>query len=128
MSAQLQEQQRQQQSLATQANDLVATIATEPATPDATTTGTPAAHDTGAGRTQASRPSQFPEIKNRASESDSPYVRLHADTPVAWQLLDDAALDRAGAENKPIFMHIGFLSDHRESARFYYIHLSLSLF
>lgn len=56
-------------------------------------------------------------LQNRASESDSPYVRKHADTPVAWQFLDQATLERAKDENKPIFMHIGFLADHRELSR-----------
>ena len=56
----------------------------------------------------------FPELRNRAAESDSPYVRGHADTPVAWQVLDADTLARAAAENKPIFMHIGFLADHRK--------------
>ncbi|KAK4143605.1 uncharacterized protein C8A04DRAFT_12226 [Dichotomopilus funicola] len=56
--------------------------------------------------------STLPKLKNRAGESDSPYVRLHASTPVAWQPLDADTLARATAENKPIFMHIGFLADH----------------
>jgi hypothetical protein len=60
------------------------------------------------------RGSAFPDLRNRAGESDSPYVRRHADTPVAWQFLDAETLARATAENKPIFMHIGFLADHRE--------------
>ncbi|KAK4124758.1 hypothetical protein N657DRAFT_570700 [Parathielavia appendiculata] len=58
------------------------------------------------------RGSVFPDLRNRAGESDSPYVRRHTDTPVAWQMLDAATLARATAENKPIFMHIGFLADH----------------
>jgi len=53
-------------------------------------------------------------LRNRAGESNSPYVRRHADTPVAWQPLDRATLERATRENRPIFMHIGFLADHRE--------------
>jgi hypothetical protein len=56
--------------------------------------------------------SNLPPLRNRAGESDSPYVRRHAETPVAWQLLDQDTLSRAAAENKPIFMHIGFLADH----------------
>ncbi|AEO61160.1 hypothetical protein MYCTH_2311055 [Thermothelomyces thermophilus ATCC 42464] len=56
--------------------------------------------------------SAFPPLQNRAGESDSPYVRRHADTPVAWQVLDAETLARATAENKPIFMHIGFQADH----------------
>jgi hypothetical protein len=67
----------------------------------------------GAARGSSSSASAFPDLQNRAGESDSPYVRRHADTPVAWQLLDAATLARATAENKPIFMHIGFLADHR---------------
>ncbi|KXX82366.1 Spermatogenesis-associated protein 20 [Madurella mycetomatis] len=60
------------------------------------------------------RPDATPpeSLRNRAGESDSPYVRYHAQTPVAWQLLDAATLARATVENKPIFMHIGFLADH----------------
>ncbi|KAK4102347.1 hypothetical protein N658DRAFT_447971 [Parathielavia hyrcaniae] len=58
------------------------------------------------------RGSVFPDLQNRAGESGSPYVRRHADTPVAWQMLDAATLARATAENKPIYMHIGFLADH----------------
>ncbi|KAK3311588.1 uncharacterized protein B0T15DRAFT_521924 [Chaetomium strumarium] len=58
------------------------------------------------------RDAAFPALQNRAGESDSPYVRRHADTPVAWQMLDADTLARATAENKPIFMHIGFLADH----------------
>jgi hypothetical protein len=55
-------------------------------------------------------------LRNRAGESQSPYVRRHADTPVAWQPLDKATLEYSTRENKPIFMHIGFLADHRELA------------
>ncbi|KAK0725819.1 hypothetical protein B0H67DRAFT_481195 [Lasiosphaeris hirsuta] len=56
--------------------------------------------------------SSFPPLRNHARESSSPYVQRHGDTPVAWQLLDAKTLDRAVKENKPIFMHIGFLADH----------------
>lgn len=108
MSARLQEQQRQQ---AIQPNDKATSVATGPSGPDdVLTTG-----DTRAAFTRG----PFPDLTNRAGESDSPYVRLHANTPVAWQLLDDATLQRATAENKPIFMHIGFLADHREFALYY---------
>ncbi|KAK0717352.1 hypothetical protein B0T26DRAFT_647100 [Lasiosphaeria miniovina] len=57
-------------------------------------------------------PASFPSLRNRAGESQSPYVRQHADTPVLWQLLDTATLARATGENKPVFMHIGFQADH----------------
>ncbi|KAM7187403.1 Protein of unknown function, DUF255 domain containing protein [Naviculisporaceae sp. PSN 640] len=106
MSAQLQEQQRQQQEQeATQPNALATPVATGSSSLDASLT----AHAAGVGLSQVS--SSY--LTNRASESDSPYVRLHASTPVAWQLLDDATLERAKAESKPIFMHIGFLADHQ---------------
>ncbi len=62
----------------------------------------------------APAPSGLPNLQSAAAESDSPYVRRHADTPVAWRALDEDTLARAAAENKPIFMHIGFLADHRE--------------
>ena len=52
-------------------------------------------------------------LRNRARESRSPYVRLHAETPVAWQPVDESTLALAVSQNKPIFMHIGFLADHR---------------
>ncbi|KAK3996242.1 spermatogenesis-associated protein 20 [Cladorrhinum sp. PSN332] len=51
-------------------------------------------------------------LQNRARESRSPYVRLHAETPVAWQPVDESTLTLAVSQNKPIFMHIGFLADH----------------
>ncbi|KAL1894869.1 hypothetical protein Sste5346_005556 [Sporothrix stenoceras] len=51
-------------------------------------------------------------LTNRAGESNSPYVRAQADTPVHWQLFGKEALDRAKQENKPIFLHIGFLACH----------------
>lgn len=68
--------------------------------------GTPATSNT-------QQPASFGQLRNRAAESQSPYVRVHAKTPVAWQLLNADTLKRAQAENKPIFMHIGFLADHR---------------
>lgn len=63
----------------------------------------------------APAPSGLPNLQSAAAEADSPYVRRHADTPVAWRALDEDTLARAAAENKPIFMHIGFLADHRPS-------------
>ncbi|KAI1211958.1 uncharacterized protein F4807DRAFT_417054 [Annulohypoxylon truncatum] len=58
---------------------------------------------------------KYPEttpLRNRALESKSPYVRAHADSLVAWQLLDDDAVSRAKRENKLIFLSIGFLASH----------------
>ncbi|KAF3768785.1 hypothetical protein M406DRAFT_82026 [Cryphonectria parasitica EP155] len=56
--------------------------------------------------------SGLPPLQNRAAQSSSPYVRAHASSPVAWQLLDDEATQRAKKENKLVFMNIGFKSCH----------------
>lgn len=58
------------------------------------------------------KPMETKPLRNRALESKSPYVRAHADSLVAWQLLDDNAIDRAKKENKLIFLSIGFLASH----------------
>lgn len=59
--------------------------------------------------------SDLPALQNRAAASTSPYVQSHASTPVAWQLLDDEAIQRAKKDNKLIFMNIGFKSCHCKS-------------
>ncbi|KAL0937257.1 DUF255 domain protein [Colletotrichum truncatum] len=51
-------------------------------------------------------------LVNRVGQSKSPYVRSHAEGRVAWQLLDDEAIERARKENKLIFLHIGFKACH----------------
>jgi uncharacterized protein YyaL (SSP411 family) len=53
-------------------------------------------------------------LRNRASESLSPFVRSFANSPVAWQLLDNATIERAKKEHKLIFLHIGYKACHRE--------------
>lgn len=56
--------------------------------------------------------SDFPAFRNRAGKSTSPYVRAQASSPVAWQLLDEEAVQRAKKENKLLFLSIGFKSCH----------------
>ncbi|KAI0019978.1 hypothetical protein F4780DRAFT_393840 [Xylariomycetidae sp. FL0641] len=51
-------------------------------------------------------------MANRAAKSLSPFVRSHANSLVAWQLLDKEAIDRATRENKLVFLHIGFFASH----------------
>ncbi|SPO00219.1 related to DUF255 domain protein [Cephalotrichum gorgonifer] len=51
-------------------------------------------------------------LKNRVASSKSPYVSSQAGSPVAWQLLDEEAVSRARAENKMIFLNIGYNSCH----------------
>ncbi|KAB5562702.1 hypothetical protein GE09DRAFT_1109260 [Coniochaeta sp. 2T2.1] len=52
------------------------------------------------------------ELRNRASDSNSPYIRSHATSPVKWQLLDSEAVTRAQRENKLIFLNVGFKACH----------------
>lgn len=56
--------------------------------------------------------SNLPPLENRAAQSTSPYVRSHASSPIAWQILDDESIQRAKKENKLVFMNIGFKSCH----------------
>ncbi len=49
---------------------------------------------------------------NRLAAETSPYLRQHADNPVAWQPWDDAALAAARAEDKPILLSIGYSACH----------------
>jgi len=51
-------------------------------------------------------------LRNRAGESKSPYISAQADGPVAWQLLDDESVSRAKAENKMVFLNIGYMACH----------------
>ena len=48
----------------------------------------------------------------RLAEESSPYLQLHADNPVAWYPWGAAALERARAENKPLFISIGYFTCH----------------
>jgi uncharacterized protein YyaL (SSP411 family) len=51
-------------------------------------------------------------MPNRLADSTSPYLRQHADNPVAWEPWDALSLGRAAAENKPIFLSVGYSSCH----------------
>lgn len=42
----------------------------------------------------------------------SAYLALHADDPVQWRLLDQAALAEAQRDNKPIFLSSGYFACH----------------
>lgn len=44
----------------------------------------------------------------RLADSPSPYLQMHADNPVEWYPWGEAAFARAQAENKPIFLSIGY--------------------
>src|SRR5438132_3434603 len=49
---------------------------------------------------------------NRLSRELSPYLLQHADNPVDWFAWGDEAFAKARAENKPIFLSIGYSTCH----------------
>jgi uncharacterized protein len=49
---------------------------------------------------------------NRLSHETSPYLRQHAHNPVDWYPWGAAALDKAGAEHKPILLSVGYSACH----------------
>ena len=49
---------------------------------------------------------------NRLINEKSPYLLQHAHNPVDWYPWSQDALDKARAENKPIFLSIGYASCH----------------
>jgi uncharacterized protein YyaL (SSP411 family) len=52
------------------------------------------------------------ELKNRAGESTSPYVRGHATNPVAWQLWNQETLKLAKEKDSLIFLSVGYAACH----------------
>src|SRR5690606_62878 len=51
-------------------------------------------------------------MPNRLVAEKSPYLRQHADNPVAWLPWGDEALAKARTEGKPIFLSIGYSTCH----------------
>jgi uncharacterized protein YyaL (SSP411 family) len=51
-------------------------------------------------------------MTNRLANESSPYLRQHAENPVDWLPWGDEALARARAEDKPIFLSIGYSACH----------------
>lgn len=96
MSAQLQQQANAAAAAAANGGDGVATpAASQPQAIDAITPDV-----------------ESPALRNRAGDSESPYIQAHQDTPVAWQLLDKDSVALAKSQNKLIFMNIGFKACH----------------
>ncbi len=52
------------------------------------------------------------EHTNRLAREKSPYLLQHAHNPVDWFAWGDEAFERARAENKPIFLSIGYSTCH----------------
>lgn len=51
-------------------------------------------------------------MTNRLAQSQSLYLRKHAENPIDWWSWGEEALDKAQQENKPIFLSIGYSSCH----------------
>lgn len=51
-------------------------------------------------------------MSNRLANEDSPYLQQHKNNPVDWWSWCDEAFERAEAENKAIFISIGYSSCH----------------
>ena len=51
-------------------------------------------------------------MSNRLAHEKSPYLLQHADNPVAWLPWGEEAFAQARAENKPIFLSIGYSTCH----------------
>lgn len=49
---------------------------------------------------------------NRLVHEPSPYLRQHADNPVDWWPWSDEAFAQAAAEDKPVFLSIGYATCH----------------
>ncbi len=59
-------------------------------------------------------PGNLPEhlMPNKLAHQTSPYLLQHADNPVDWYPWGEEALSRARAEEKPIFLSIGYAACH----------------
>lgn len=51
-------------------------------------------------------------MPNRLATEQSPYLRQHADNPVDWLPWGDEAFAKARAEQKPVFLSIGYSTCH----------------
>ncbi len=51
-------------------------------------------------------------LTNRLASETSPYLKQHADNPVAWQPWDDHALREARLADKPILLSVGYSACH----------------
>ncbi len=51
-------------------------------------------------------------MSNRLKLATSPYLKQHAENPVDWYPWGEEAWDRAKAENKPVFLSVGYSSCH----------------
>jgi uncharacterized protein YyaL (SSP411 family) len=62
--------------------------------------------------TMTSTATTHPKHTNRLIDATSPYLLQHAHNPVDWFPWGDEALNKARAEDKPIFLSIGYAACH----------------
>jgi len=51
-------------------------------------------------------------MSNRLAMENSPYLRQHADNPVDWYPWGEEAFERSRAEDKPVFLSVGYAACH----------------
>ena len=51
-------------------------------------------------------------MSNRLKNEASPYLRQHSENPVDWYPWGEEAFEKARAEDKPIFLSIGYSTCH----------------
>jgi uncharacterized protein YyaL (SSP411 family) len=56
--------------------------------------------------------SESPRSRNRLAAEKSPYLLQHANNPVDWYPWGEEAFEKARAEDKPIFLSIGYATCH----------------
>lgn len=55
---------------------------------------------------------QAAELKNKLKHHPAPYLALHGEDPVAWQVWDKETVDRARQDNKLLFLSVGYFACH----------------
>ena len=58
------------------------------------------------------RTGKEPKYLNRLIEADSPYLLQHAHNPIDWHAWSNEILGKAKAENKPVFLSVGYATCH----------------
>ena len=56
--------------------------------------------------------SATPELKNRVAVHPSPYLAMHGDDPVHWQVWSSETLEKARTLDRPLLVSIGYFSCH----------------
>ncbi len=72
----------------------------------------PSFHTAAQGYTTALKSKRLPMPINRLAQEKSPYLLQHAHNPVDWYPWGDEAFAKAAAENKPVFLSIGYSTCH----------------